>query len=62
MIDDIDKGFKDLNIRAFDGDKPSSIIGVSLSTVDSNLHQHGKVCPVMFQCKCGHLPDFYHLS
>lgn len=42
-IEDIDKGFKDLNIRTFDGDRPSSIIGVVLSSVDSNLHQHGKV-------------------
>ena len=40
-IADIDEGFKNLNIRTFDGDKPSSIAGVTLTTVDSNLHQHG---------------------
>jgi hypothetical protein len=39
-IKDIDEGFKSLNIRFFDGDKPSSLASVSLNTVDSNLHQH----------------------
>lgn len=38
IIDDFLKG---LNLRPFDGDKPSPLIGISLTTIDSNLHQHG---------------------
>ena len=37
----IDDGFKKLNLRSFDGDKPSTLSGVSLTSCDSNLHQHG---------------------
>ena len=37
----IDDGFKRLNLHSFDGDKPSTLIGISLTTCDSNLHQHG---------------------
>lgn len=37
----IDDGIKRLNVRSYDGDKPSTFEGVSLSTCDSNLHQHG---------------------
>ena len=37
----IDDGFKRLNLRSFDGDKPSTLSGVSLTSHDSNLHQHG---------------------
>ena len=33
--------FKKLNLRSFDGDKPSTLIGISLTCCDSNLHQHG---------------------
>ena len=29
------------NMRYCDGDKPSSLSGISLATSDSNLHQHG---------------------
>ncbi|CAI8047453.1 hypothetical protein GBAR_LOCUS26222 [Geodia barretti] len=36
----IDDGFKKLNLRSFDGDKPSTLSGVSLTSCDSNLHQH----------------------
>ncbi len=38
----IDKKFEELNIRSFDGDKPSPLSGVNLNIVDSNLRQHGK--------------------
>lgn len=37
----IDNGFKRLNLRSFDGEKPSTLIGVNLTSTDSNLHQHG---------------------
>ena len=37
----IDDGFKKLNLRSFDGDKPSALSSVSLTCRDSNLHQHG---------------------
>ena len=40
-IEDIDEWFKNLNIRDFDGDKPASINGVTLTAIDSNLCQHG---------------------
>ena len=40
-LDLIDDGFKKLNLRSFDGDKPSPLIGVSLASCDANLHQHG---------------------
>lgn len=38
----IDQGIKDLNLRFFDGDKPSPLSGVNLNTVDTILRQHGK--------------------
>lgn len=41
-LDYIDSSFKTLNLRSFDGDRPSSLKGISLATTDSNLHQHGK--------------------
>ena len=37
----IDEQFKSLNLRLFDGDKPSPLSGLSLTTTDSNLRQHG---------------------
>ena len=40
----VDEGIMKLNIRSFDGDKPSSLSAVSLTSFDSNLHQHGMVC------------------
>ena len=40
-LDYIDSSFKKLNLRAFDGDMPSILSGISLGTCDSNLHQHG---------------------
>ena len=44
----IDDGFKKLNLRSFDGDKPSTLIGVSLMSCDSNLHQHGMTHVYMY--------------
>ena len=40
-LDFIDDGFKKLNLHSCDGDKPSPLAGISLTTNDSNLHQHG---------------------
>lgn len=40
-LEDIDDGFKKLNLRFFDGDKPSPLVGISLITPSSNLQQHG---------------------
>ena len=37
----IDSAFNKLNLRSFDGDRPSPLKGISLATSDSNLHQHG---------------------
>ena len=42
-LDLIDAHFKRLNLRFFDGDKPSVLAGVSLTVTHSNLHQHGKM-------------------
>ena len=42
-LDDIDDGFKGLNLRSCDGDHPSALRGISLMSNDSNLHQHGKI-------------------
>ena len=39
-IQDIDEGFKNLNIQTFHSDKSSSIASLTLTTVDLNLHQH----------------------
>ena len=36
----IDDRCKQLNLRSFDGDKPT-LSGVSLTSCDSNFHQHG---------------------
>lgn len=47
-LDFIDDEFKKLNLRACDGDKPSSFSIVSLTSCDSNLHQHGKVMCVYY--------------
>lgn len=41
-LDYIDSSFKKLNLRPFDGDRPSPLKGISLGTCDSNLHQHGQ--------------------
>ena len=40
-LQDVDESIKGLNLRLFDGDKPSSLSGVSLNTCDGNLQQHG---------------------
>ena len=48
----IDDGFKKLNLRSFDGDKPSTLIGVSLTSCDSNLHQHGMTHVLLQSCLC----------
>ena len=66
----IDDGFKKLNLRSFDGDKPSTLSGVSLTSCDSNLHQHGMnmfthvymdcyILASVQQCKCGLWHDFF---
>lgn len=51
LIDDL---FKKLNLRPCDGDKPSPFSGVSFSTMDSNLHQHGintpELCLELYLC------------
>lgn len=44
-----------LNIRWFDGDRTSSLSAVSLTSVDLNLHQHGRLdmfrtCVIYFAC------------
>ena len=38
----VDERFKMINMRYCDGDKPSPLVGISLSVIDSNLHQHGE--------------------
>ena len=40
-LDFVDEQFKNLNLRLFDGDKPSPLAGLTLTTSDSNLRQHG---------------------
>ena len=37
----VDEHFAKLSLRSCDGDRPSTLSGVSLTSVDSNLHQHG---------------------
>lgn len=37
----LDEEMKKLNVRSWDGDKPSPLSGVTLQSADSNLHQHG---------------------
>ena len=39
---DIDECMKRPNLRYSDGDKPSTLAGISLHARDSNLHQHGE--------------------
>ena len=46
----IDESFKKLNLRIFDGDKPSPLNGISLTSVDSNLRQHGKYLKITHAC------------
>lgn len=46
----IDDGIRKLNLRTFDGDKPSTLIGVSLTSCDSNLHQHGMITNTCTPC------------
>jgi len=43
-LDCVDDHIKKLNVRFFDGEKPSTLSGISLASCDSNLHQHGNVC------------------
>ena len=40
-LDFIDEQFKNLNLRLFDDDKPSPLPGLTLTTSDSNVCQHG---------------------
>lgn len=51
-LDYIDDGMRKLNLRTFDGDKPSTLIGVSLTSCDSNLHQHGMITSTCTQYIC----------
>ena len=44
-----------LNLRSFDGDRPSSLSSVSLTASDNNLHQHGKYLSTM----CGYMDYNY---
>ena len=37
----IDSSFIQLNLRSFDGDHPIRLEGISLTSSESNLHQHG---------------------
>lgn len=46
-LKNVDDSLKMLNIRPFDGDTPSPLLGISLLTIDSNLHQHGMV-PIVY--------------
>lgn len=39
----IDEGFTRLSLRSCDGEKPSRVSGISLTAVDSNMHQHGNL-------------------
>jgi len=48
-LQDIDNNISRLDITIFDGDKLSPRVGVSLSVVDSNLHQHGKIV-LLLEC------------
>ena len=41
--DFIDNYFKAQNLRSCDGDRPSTVSGISLTLNDSNLCQHGKM-------------------
>lgn len=43
----IDEQFEKLNLRLFEGDKPSPLAGLVLTTTDSNLRQHGMFCSHM---------------
>ena len=38
----VDDNFKKLGLRQIDGEKPSKVSEISLSSNDSSLHQHGK--------------------
>ena len=42
-LDFIDNYFKAQNLRSCDGDRPSTVSGISLTLNDSNLYQHGKM-------------------
>ena len=37
----IDSSLIQLNLRHYDGDHPSRLDGISLTSSESNLHQHG---------------------
>ena len=37
----VDDNLKKIGVRQIDGDKPSTLLGVSLTAIDCNLHQHG---------------------
>ena len=41
-LKEIDECLQRLNLRPFDGDKPSSLSGISFAVSDSNLQQHGE--------------------
>ena len=41
----VDASIDRLNLRPFDGDRPSCLAGISLLSSDSNLHQHGLYLP-----------------
>lgn len=53
-LKDVDENMQEVNVRLFDGDKPSPLSGISLTTSDSNLHQHG-LC--MYLCSITLMPS-----
>ena len=61
----IDDGFKKLNLRSFDGDKPSTLSGVSLTSCQHGMNMFTHVyldCYILTsvqQCKCGLWHDFF---
>lgn len=50
-LDMFDSMFNKLNIHSYDGDKPSPLHGISLTTCDSNLHQHGGLCNIIYSIR-----------
>ena len=49
-LDFIDRQFEKLNVRVCDGDKPSPLVGITLSVTDSNLRQHGTSLQLHHAC------------
>ena len=55
----IDESLKKLNLRMFDGDKSSPLSGLSLTSTDANLHQHG--ISMFYTCTCTIMNAHIHL-